>query len=74
MSDRNGSHYKSNLRDLEFNLFEVFADDVRMGRGPFAEMDPDTARGVLAELETVATGPLAASSGCRSRSGRAIRR
>ncbi|WP_111767032.1 acyl-CoA dehydrogenase [Nakamurella deserti] len=61
MSDRSGSHYKSNLRDLEFNLFEVFTDDVRMGRGPFQEMDPETARGVLTELETVATGPLAAS-------------
>ncbi len=61
MSDRNRSHYKSNLRDLEFNLFEVFADDVRMGRRPFEEMDPETARGVLTELETVATGPLAAS-------------
>ncbi|MEO5834589.1 MAG: acyl-CoA dehydrogenase [Nakamurella sp.] len=55
------SHYKSNLRDLEFNLFEVFTDEVRMGRGPFAEMDAETARGVLTELETVATGPLAAS-------------
>ncbi len=55
------SHYKSNLRDLEFNLFEVFADEVRLGTGPFAEMDADTARGVLTELETVATGPLAAS-------------
>ena len=32
-----------------------------MGRGPFEEMDPETARGVLTELETVATGPLAAS-------------
>ncbi len=61
MSDRSRSHYKSNLRDLEFNLFEVFTDEVRLGRGPFADMDPETARGVLTELESVATGPLAAS-------------
>jgi alkylation response protein AidB-like acyl-CoA dehydrogenase len=54
-------HYKSNLRDLEFNLFEVFDAQERMGTGPFAEMDAETARGVLTELEHVATGPLAAS-------------
>jgi len=55
------SHYRSNLRDLEFNLFEVFGAGVRMGTPPFAEMDADTARGVLTELEKVATGPIAAS-------------
>ncbi|NNG35715.1 acyl-CoA dehydrogenase [Nakamurella aerolata] len=54
-------HYKANLRDLEFNLFEVFGGGQRMGTGPFAEMDPDTARGVLRELTDLATGPLAAS-------------
>ena len=55
------SHYRSNLRDLEFNLFEVFGAGERMGTGPFAEMDPQTARGVLSELEKVASGPIAAS-------------
>ncbi len=55
------SHFKSNLRDLEFNLFEVFRTETRMGTGPFADMDAETARGVLTELEKVATGPLAAS-------------
>ena len=55
------SHYRANLRDLEFNLFEVFDAGERMGRGPFAEMDPDTARGVLGELEKLAVGPIAAS-------------
>src|SRR6195952_771541 len=55
------SHYRSNLRDLEFNLFEVLDSGRRMGRAPFAEMDPETARGVLTELEKVASGPLAAS-------------
>jgi alkylation response protein AidB-like acyl-CoA dehydrogenase len=55
------SHYRSNLRDLEFNLFEVFGSGDRMGIAPFAEMDAETARGVLSELEKVASGPLAAS-------------
>ncbi len=53
------SHYKSNLRDLEFNLFEVFGAGERMGSGPFAEMDVDTAREVLHEVDRLATGPLA---------------
>ena len=55
------SHYKSNLRDLEFNLFEVFKVDERLGSGPFAELDADTARDTLRELERLATGPLAES-------------
>src|SRR4051812_43772668 len=55
------SHYRSNVRDLEFNLFEVLGAGERMGTGPFAEMDADTARGVLQELQKVATGPVAAS-------------
>jgi hypothetical protein len=38
------SHYRSNLRDIEFNLFEVFGGEERLGTGPFAEMDPETAR------------------------------
>jgi hypothetical protein len=54
-------HYKSNLRDLEFNLFEVFGAQERFGRGPFADMDADTARAMLHETERLATGPLADS-------------
>ncbi len=54
-------HYKSNLRDLEFNLFEVFRIQDLMGVGPFAEMDLDTARDVLAEIDRLARGPLAES-------------
>jgi alkylation response protein AidB-like acyl-CoA dehydrogenase len=55
------AHYKSNVRDLEFNLFEVFNVQERLGTGPFAESDEDTARGVLAELNKLAVGPLAES-------------
>jgi alkylation response protein AidB-like acyl-CoA dehydrogenase len=53
------SHYKSNLRDLEFNLFEVFGAGDRMGSGPYHEMDTETARDVLREVERLSTGPLA---------------
>src|SRR5690606_34808178 len=45
------SHYRSNLRDIEFNLFEVFAETSALGRGPFAEIDEETARSVLAEVD-----------------------
>ncbi len=53
------SHYRSNVRDIEFNLFEVFGAGERMGRGPYAEMDPDTAREILHEVDRLSTGPLA---------------
>jgi alkylation response protein AidB-like acyl-CoA dehydrogenase len=55
------AHYRSNVRDLEFNLFEVLGAGERMGTGRFAEMDADTAREILHELQTVAAGPIAAS-------------
>jgi alkylation response protein AidB-like acyl-CoA dehydrogenase len=54
-------HYKSNVRDLEFNLFEVFNIQERLGKGVLAESDEETVRGVLAELNRLATGPLAES-------------
>ena len=55
------SHYKSNIRDIEFNLFEVFGRDRVLGTGPFAEVDSDTAREVLAEVERLSREDLAAS-------------
>jgi alkylation response protein AidB-like acyl-CoA dehydrogenase len=54
-------HYKSNVRDLEFNLFEVFGTDKLLGTGPFADLDEDTARGMLHEIVRLAEGPLADS-------------
>ncbi len=54
-------HYKSNVRDLEFNLFELFEVQRRLGTGAFELSDEDSARGVLTELNTLATGPLADS-------------
>ncbi|QVQ50562.1 acyl-CoA dehydrogenase [Spiractinospora alimapuensis] len=55
------THYKSNLRDLEFNLFEVFNRQDIMGSGPFAEIDVDTARTILSEVDRLATGVVAES-------------
>jgi hypothetical protein len=40
------THYKSNLRDLEFNLFEVFGADQAFGQAPYDEIDAETARDV----------------------------
>jgi alkylation response protein AidB-like acyl-CoA dehydrogenase len=54
-------HYKSNLRDIEFNLFEVLGQDEILGTGPFAEVDGETAREVLAEVDRIAREDLAAS-------------
>jgi alkylation response protein AidB-like acyl-CoA dehydrogenase len=54
-------HFRSNLRDIEFNLFEVFRVQERLGEAPFDGVDLDTARDTLRELNTVAIGPLAAS-------------
>ncbi len=54
-------HYKSNLRDIEFNLFEVFGAAERLATGPYAEMDVATSRELLREVERLATGPLAES-------------
>ncbi len=55
------SHYKANLRDIEFNLFEVFGAADRLGSGPYAELDPGTVKEVLREVRTLCEGPLAES-------------
>jgi alkylation response protein AidB-like acyl-CoA dehydrogenase len=55
------SHYKSNRRDVEFNLFEVLGRQQVLGTGPFAEVDEETARDMLAEVERLAVGPVAES-------------
>ncbi|GAU66587.1 hypothetical protein SSP35_03_02350 [Streptomyces sp. NBRC 110611] len=54
-------HYKSNLRDIEFNLFEVLGRDRVYGTGPFAEMDVDTAKSVLSEITRLSENELAES-------------
>ena len=54
-------HYKSNLRDLEFNLFEVFDRSELLGQGPYAEVDADTAREMVREVGRLAENELAES-------------
>ena len=51
-------HYKSNLRDIEFNLFEVLGRDAVFGSGPYADLDPETARTLLTEIEQLASTEL----------------
>src|SRR3954465_1025514 len=55
------SHYTANLRDLEFNIFEFLDTKDRLGTGRFEQMDPETARGVLAEIRRLPEGPPAAA-------------
>jgi alkylation response protein AidB-like acyl-CoA dehydrogenase len=54
-------HYKSNLRDIEFNLFEVLGRQELLGSERFPEIDEETARGILDEVNRLATGPIAES-------------
>ncbi len=55
------SHYLSNLRDVEFNLFELFDRESVYGHGAFEEIDVDTAKSILAEIDRLARTELAAS-------------
>jgi alkylation response protein AidB-like acyl-CoA dehydrogenase len=56
------SHYKANLRDLHFNLFEFFKiQDGILGQGPFAQMDHDTAKATLTGLHQMCVETLASS-------------
>src|SRR5437660_11825563 len=55
------SHYRSNLRDLYFNLFEVFGADRVLGSAAFPDLDAESARSILAEVDRLAREDLAAS-------------
>ena len=55
------SHYRSNLRDIEFNLFEVLRIQDHLGMGDWPDLDVDTARDVLHEIERLAREDFAAS-------------
>jgi alkylation response protein AidB-like acyl-CoA dehydrogenase len=54
-------HYKSNLRDIQFNLFEVLGRQQILGSDAFPEIDEETARGILDEVNRLAVGPIAES-------------
>jgi alkylation response protein AidB-like acyl-CoA dehydrogenase len=55
------SHFKSNIRDIEFNLFEVLRRDEILGQGPFEDVDVETARSILSEVDRMAREELAES-------------
>jgi alkylation response protein AidB-like acyl-CoA dehydrogenase len=55
------SHYKSNVRDQVFNLFEVLGVDKALGEGAYSDLDADTVNEMLGEIARLAEGPVAAS-------------
>jgi alkylation response protein AidB-like acyl-CoA dehydrogenase len=55
------SHYKSNRRDIEFNLFEYLRVGDYYGKEPFSSFDEDTARDALREADRLATEEFANS-------------
>ena len=55
------SHYKSNVRDIEFNLFEVLGRQEILGTDPYADLDRETVSAILAEVSHLATTKLAES-------------
>jgi len=55
------THYKSNLRDIEFTLFEVLDRGSILGSDGFADVDIETAHSILEEIRHLAEGPLAES-------------
>src|SRR6188508_2394654 len=55
------SHYKSNVRDIEFNLFEVLGREEILGTGPYADLDRETVSAILAEVDHIAKTKLAES-------------
>ena len=54
-------HYKSNVRDLEFNLFEVLDLEKVLASGEFGDLDGESVRQMLEEASRQAEGPLAES-------------
>ncbi len=52
-------HYKANVRDLEFNLFEVLGIGSVLDSGAFGDLDADTVKEMLSEVRRLAEGPLA---------------
>ena len=55
------SHYKSNLRDIEFNLFELLGRQDVYGQGIFEEFDVDAAKSILDEVDRLSRDEIAAS-------------
>jgi alkylation response protein AidB-like acyl-CoA dehydrogenase len=54
-------HYITNVRDIEFNLFEVLNLGDVLAAGGYGDLDVDTARTMLDEVARLAEGPVAES-------------
>ncbi|MEV0671473.1 acyl-CoA dehydrogenase [Mycobacterium sp. NPDC050441] len=54
-------HYIANVRDIEFNLFQVLALGPVLDSGAFGDLDTDTARTMLDEVARFAEGVVAES-------------
>lgn len=54
-------HYIANVRDLEFNLFEVLGLGKVLGSGRYHDLDVNTVRTMLDEVARLAEGPVAES-------------
>src|ERR1700761_6396589 len=54
-------HYKSNVRDLEFNLFELLKLDEVLADDAFGDLDGESVREMLSEAARLAEGPVAES-------------
>ena len=54
-------HYIPNVRDIEFNLFEVLGLDRVLDAGAYGDLDADTVHTMLDEVARLAEGPVAES-------------
>jgi alkylation response protein AidB-like acyl-CoA dehydrogenase len=54
-------HYIANVRDIEFNLFEVLGLGSVLESGGYGDLDVDTVRTMLDEVARLAEGPVAES-------------
>ncbi|OBJ02855.1 butyryl-CoA dehydrogenase [Mycobacterium alsense] len=54
-------HYIANVRDIEFNLFDVLDVGAVLGAGRYGDLDEDTVHTILAEAARLAEGPVAES-------------
>ena len=54
-------HYIANLRDIEFCLFDLLERDSILGKSLYADLDRETAMGMLEEVKRLCENDLAAS-------------
>ena len=62
-------HYKSNVRDILFNLFEASGTSEHLGQPPFDGLDEDTVRTMVATFDELCRNELAVSFAAADREG-----